>query len=348
MLALNKCHCMDALSGLKLLDNQSVHCGITSPPYYGLRDYGVDGQIGLEASPESYIQRLVTVFHEFHRVLRDDGTLWINIGDSYAGSKKGGAKYPENAKHYKQGTNRGGVGKEATTHVGWSDCKPKDLIGIPWMLAFALRADGWYLRQDIIWAKPNPMPESVIDRCTKSHEYIFLFSKSPHYYYDAESIAEPVALSTVKRLRQDIAYQAGSNRVPEKTNGTMKAVPPRYGGKKYSDTPNAFYRTKSGTVYEYHDRRNKRDVWNVSTKPFKGAHFATFPSDLIAPCVLAGCPENGIICDMFMGSGTTLVTANTLNRNCIGFDVNPDFCNMANKRKEKIMAQQSFFRKIST
>lgn len=342
MLKLNRCHNMDSIDGLKLLESGSVHCCITSPPYYGLRDYGANGQIGLEATPEEYISRLVSTFREIWRVLRDDGTLWLNIGDSYAGSGMGAANYPGKASE-KQHTNAGSFSATGRQTMHFEGIKPKDLIGIPWMLAFALRADGWYLRQDVIWAKPNPMPESVTDRCTKSHEYVFLFSKSPHYYFDAEAIAEPVAASTIKRLSQDISTQSGSDRVPGKSNGPMKAVAPRYGGHKYTIEPDVFYRTKSGNAYECHEKRNKRDVWMISTKPNKIAHFATFPPELIKPCILSGCPKGGIVCDPFMGSGTTLVTANKLDRNCIGFDINSEYCDMANKRRAQEMAQQSLF-----
>ena len=221
----------DALSVLKTLEDESVNCCVTSPPYYNLRDYGVNGQIGLEETPEEYIQKLVEIFRQVRRVLTKDGTLWVNIGDSYAGSGKGASNYPDNAKKYKQGTNKGSVGTFLTKTVS-ADCKPKDLIGIPWMLAFALRADGWYLRSDIIWAKNNPMPESVKDRCTKSHEYIFFLTKSPKYYFDDEAIAEPVKESTIKRLsEQNLENQKGSY-TPSKANGAMKASAPRYGGKK--------------------------------------------------------------------------------------------------------------------
>lgn len=342
-LRLNKCYNMDALTGLKHLDTGSVNCCVTSPPYYGLRDYGVDGQIGLESTPEEYISRMVGVFREVWRTLRDDGTLWINMGDSYARSGMGAANYPDKTGK-KQLTNKGSMSAKGRAGLRFEGMKPKDMIGIPWMLAFALRADGWYLRQDIIWAKPNPMPESVTDRCTKSHEYIFLFSKSPHYYFDAETIAEPVTESTKKRLHQDVEHQEGSSRVPGKSNGNMKAVAPRYGGNKYTADPETFFRTKSGNAYVYHAKRNKRDVWTVSTKPFKEAHFATFPPELIKPCILAGCSEGGTVCDPFMGSGTTLVTANELDRNGIGFDINPDYCEMANKRRAAAMMQQSLFR----
>ena len=317
----------DAVEGLKQLSDESVDCCVTSPPYYGLRDYGADGQIGLEKTPTEYIERLIEVFREVKRVLKPEGTAWVNLGDSYAGSGKGAAQYPENAKKYKQGTSHGMLGAESTTKLPkhFDNIKAKDLIGIPWMFAFAMRDDGWYLRQDIIWAKPNPMPESVRDRCTKSHEYIFLFSKSAKYYFDCEAIAEATAESTNERLKQDIDNQAGSDRVQGKTNGPMKAVAPRYGEKKYTETPDSFYRTKSGNAYDYRPMRNKRDVWTVTTKPFKGAHFAVYPPDLIEPCILAGCPEGGTVLDPFCGSGTTLMVAEHYGRNGIGVELNKDY-----------------------
>lgn len=314
----------DALRGLRLLEDESVDTCITSPPYYKLRNYGKDGQIGLENTPEEYIQKLVEVFREVRRVLKRDGTLWVNIADSYAGSGKGASNYPSNAEKYKQGTNKGSVGSGISKTTS-SLCKSKDLIGIPWMLAFALRADGWYLRQDIIWQKPNPMPESVKDRCTKSHEYIFMLSKSPRYYFDGESIAEPVTDSSMKRYEQNIQEQKGSERVPGKSNGNMKAALPRYGGKKYTEHPDKFYRTKSANAYDPRPKRNKRDVWTVSTKPYKGAHFATFPDTLITPCVLAGSREGGVVLDPFLGSGTTLMVANRYGRKGIGIELNDTY-----------------------
>ena len=295
----------DALEQLKKLPDCSVDCCVTSPPYYGLRDYGVEGQIGLEGTPEAYIDRLVQVFREVYRVLKQDGTLWIVIADSYAGTGK------------------------TTAQGGY---KPKDLIGIPWMLAFALRADEWYLRQDIIWQKPNCMPESVRDRCTKSHEYIFLLSKQPKYYFDAEAISEPVADSSIKRWAQDIAAQKGSDRQPGKSNGNMKACLPRYGGRKYTATPDVFCRTKSGGMYDYRPRRNKRDVWNVSTAAFKGAHFATFPEKLIEPCILAGCRPRGTVLDPFLGSGTVAAVATKHGRGFIGIELNPEYAKKARER----------------
>lgn len=333
MLELNRCYCMDAVTGLKQLDAGSVNCCATSPPYYRLRDYGVDGQIGLEPTPEEYISRLVGVFHEVWRVLRDDGTLWINIGDSYATNS--GAQPPTNTRN-----KFGHTAKH--TPAGY---KQKDLIGIPWMLAFALREDGWYLRQDIIWNKPNPMPESVRDRCTKAHEYIFLLSKSPRYYFDQEAILEPVSLSTHMRISQNLANQIGSYRANGgvKTNGPMKAVSRKAQQGEIGIVKNNASWDQACCLPV--KQRNKRDVWTVSTRPFKGAHFATFPPELIKPCILAGCPEGGTVLDPFMGSGTTLVTANNLDRNCIGFDIKRDYCNMGNKRRDGAMAQQSFFRK---
>ena len=301
--------------------NVKAQTCVTSPPYYGLRDYGHDGQIGLEETPEAYISAMVDVFRCVWDVLEDDGTLWLNIGDSYAGSGKGqwkdGEHDPKKAK-----TNGMKMAIQKPLDIG---CKPKDLIGIPWMLAFALRADGWYLRQDIIWHKPNPMPESVQDRCTKAHEYIFLLSKSQKYYFDNEAIAEPLAASSVARLAQPtLAQQAGSDRVPGKTNGNMKAVGPRFGGNKYGDDDSEESRTKSGNEWVQNEtgRRNKRSVWTVTTKPYKGAHFATFPPDLITPCILAGAPAGGIVLDPFMGSGTTAAVAIANGRDYLGCELN--------------------------
>ncbi len=321
----------DALGVLKLLEDESVNCCVTSPPYYNLRDYGVDGQIGLEATPEEYIQKLVEIFREVRRVLKKDGTLWVNIADSYAGSGKGASNYPDNAKKYKQGTNKGSVGSYLSKTVS-ADCKPKDLIGIPWMLAFALRADGWYLRSDIIWAKNNPMPESVKDRCTKSHEYIFFLTKSPKYYFDDEAIAEPVKDSTIKRLSQPNLENQNGSYTPSKANGAMKAAAPRYGGKKYTENSDAFYRIKSGHLYDFRPKRKKRDVWTVSTQPYKGAHFATFPPKLIEPCILAGCPEGGIVLDPFAGSGTTGRVAQQHGRDFILIELNEEYVKLCEER----------------
>ena len=291
----------DVREQLKQLPDQSVNCVVTSPPYWGLRDYGNDGQIGLEQEPEDFINELVSVFREVKRVLRDDGTLWLNIGDSYSGSGKGtagnlGKKH--NERHLEHKT--GGLIPSGT--------KPKDLVGIPWMLAFALRADSWYLRQDIIWHKPNPMPESVRDRCTKAHEYIFLLSKSPKYYFDNEAMQEPSA-------------QLGKTNI-------------RFGGNKYGDSDDPKHATKSGNTYVDSGKRNKRSVWTVTTRPFKGAHFATFPPALIEPCILAGCPEGGTVLDPFFGAGTTGLVAQRHNRKWIGCELNPEYAAIAQTRIE--------------
>lgn len=306
--------CRDVLGSLP---DGSINCCVTSPPYFGLRDYGVEGQLGLEPTPDEFVAAMVEVFREVRRVLRDDGTLWLNLGDSYSSSPPGNKTKGVSAKsglngvngesgRYRESLASGHATKRDTSRI--PGIKPKDLIGIPWRVAFALQADGWYLRQDIIWHKPAPMPESVTDRCTKAHEYIFLFAKSERYYFDADAIKEPVAASTVSRLAQPtLAQQIGSARVPGKTNGNMKAV----GG---SET------------------RNRRSVWSVTTKPFKGAHFATFPPDLIEPCVLAGCPIGGTVLDPFFGAGTTGLVAQKHGRNCVGIELNPDYIAIANER----------------
>lgn len=347
---LNKTIVDDVINGLKMLPEASVHCCVTSPPYYGLRDYGtaiwqggnpdcdhtgkpmrtckgvntntgtgndvkntekreiykqycekcgaarIDMQIGLEDTPEMYINRIVEVFREIRRVLRDDGTVWLNFGDSYAGA---GWRNNNDNPGAKQRTSKG------TTNISGviikTDCKPKDLIGIPWMVAFALRADGWYLRQDIIWHKPNPMPESVTDRCTKSHEYIFLLSKSRNYYYDKIAIMQPIKDETIKRLIQDVKNQKGSYRQQGKTNGPMKAV---ISGRKDPDIDHTkglngtnfighknYLNSKGELIHD--EVANKKSVWTVTTKPFKEAHFAVFPQNLIVDCIKAGTSEHG-------------------------------------------------------
>jgi DNA modification methylase len=258
---------------------------VTSPPYYGLRDYGHDGQIGLEETPEEYISAMVEVFRCVWDVLEDDGTLWLNIGDSYCGTgSKGDLIDPKNP------NGRNGQSKSKTQKL--EGYKSKDLIGIPWMLAFALRADGWYLRQDIIWHKPNPMPEPVQDRCTKSHEYIFLFSKKSKYYYDIDAMQEPAIYAGDDRgARGDSRRGTEANSMSGKTGET----------------------------------RNKRSVWSVTTKPYSGAHFAVFPPDLIEPCIMAGAPVGGIVLDPFMGSGTTAQVAQNLGRKYLGCELNTEY-----------------------
>lgn len=291
----------DALTVLKTLPECSVQCCVTSPPYWGLRDYGVDGQLGLERTPEEYVSKMVAVFLEVRRVLREDGTLWLNIGDSYASGGRGGGMEGDDGE--KQRSNTGALLGPKKAPPG---LKPKDLVGIPWRLAFALQSDGWWLRQDIVWAKPNPMPESVTDRCTKAHEYIFLMTKSAHYYFDAEAIKEPIKNSSIARLTQDIAGQEGSDRVPGKTNGKMKAV--RFGGNKLCpdtrlQSGNEWDPSPEGTV------ANKRSVWTVPTGSFSEAHFATFPPNLIKPCIMAGTSARG--CCPKCGSPWERIVENT-------------------------------------
>jgi DNA modification methylase len=292
----------DCRSVLKTLPAQSIHTCVTSPPYFGLRDYGVDGQIGLEETPAAFVAELVAVFREVRRVLRDDGTLWLNLGDSYCNTDKWGGG--------------GNVGKNTVAEDGtvpsWESTrrkrpqmpglKPKDLIGIPWRVAFALQADGWYLRQDIIWHKPNSMPESVRDRCTKAHEYIFLLSKSERYHFDAEAIAEV----SVKGA-DGSAFNKG--KTAEHQLGRAGAAERAEDGK-----------------------RNRRSVWTVSTQPFSGAHFATFPPDLIEPCIKAGSPAGGSVLDPFGGAGTAALVADRLGRHAVSIELNPDYAAMQRQR----------------
>ena len=284
-------NCLDVL---KDLPEQSVNTCITSPPYWGLRNYQEEEQLGLEDTPEEFVESLVKVFKEINRVLRDDGTVWLNLGDSYS---SGGRTTTTNQ------TLRGDKDYGVTRPKPSKGIKPKDLIGIPWRVAFALQADGWYLRQDIIWHKPNPMPESVRDRCTKAHEYIFLLSKNVKYYFDNESIKEDAV---------------GNN--PGNKN------PHKHKGQPFSEVKNNIDKISAVS------KRNKRSVWTVTTKPFKGAHFATFPPDLIEPCVLAGCPEGGTVLDPFGGAGTTGLVAEQNNRDSILIELNPDYIEIAKER----------------
>ena len=276
---------------------------VTSPPYFGLRDYGHPGQIGLEQTPEQYIAAMVEVFRCVWDVLADDGTLWVNIGDSYAANRayqvpstKGGPKHSDSQA-------AGGKGSKVPDGM-----KPKDLIGIPWMLAFALRADGWFLRQDIIWSKPNPMPESVRDRCTKAHEYVFLLSKSERYFFDAEAIKEPaVTVGDTRHLRRDKTADARLSPSGREGNGKPQA-----------------------------ETRNRRSVWTVATRPYKGAHFATFPPALIEPCILAGSRPGDIVLDPFMGSGTTAAVALRHGRRYVGCELNPEYLPLQQSRMKEM------------
>jgi len=302
---------MDCLAALRSLPDNSIHCCVTSPPYYGLRDYGTDGQIGREATPEQYIERLTTVFSELFRVLRPDGTFWLNISDTYCGTSSKGLnsdpKYPNG---------RTGQGVSITQNV--QGCKPKDLIGIPWLLAFSLRNSGWYLRNDIIWEKANPMPESAKDRCSRSYEHIFLLTKSKKYYFDHLAISEPIAASTAKRLKAGRGdYHKYADNVPGQ-NTVQGINRPRAAGVYTDETISPL--------------RNKRDIWRINTVPYSGAHFAAFPPKLAQTCILAGCPENGIVIDPFFGSGTTGLAAIELNRRYIGIELNPEYCILARER----------------
>ena len=305
---------------------------VTSPPYFGLRDYGVNGQIVLEDSPREYIDRLVGVFSRVWDVLSDDGTLWVNIADSYASSGGGRdrGKYGKGSKLQGSTTNED-AGIECRVSPGLG-VKAKDLIGIPWMFAFAMRDAGWYLRQEIIWSKPNPMPESVTDRCTNSHEKIFLFSKKPRYYFDAEAIKEESVYAEDSPAR---SFSGDSSKplVPGQghVNG-RRTSRHAFGGIKYGDDASRQSRTKSGNDYEPTGKRNKRYVWDVATKPYKGAHFAVFPEELITPCILAGCPRDGFVLDPFMGSGTTAMVATQNGRGFYGCELNSEYVPLQKNR----------------
>ena len=375
----------DVIEKLKEIETGTVQCVVTSPPYWGLRDYGtaawdggdencqhieprqvrgkntakqrsnnqgeggstwkicqhcgakrVDKQLGLEETPEEYVEKMVEVFRQIKRVLKHDGTVWLNLGDSYNGSGKAGNK---NSEYYKKHTEFGKPAKNKDkigipTNV--KGLKPKDLVGIPWRVAFALQADGWYLRQDIIWHKPNPMPESVTDRCTKSHEYIFLLTKSAKYFYDADAIKTPLKDESIARLLQDIDNQKGSDRVPKKTNGPMKAV----GGKNWqSNMAGDGLKIKGHKGYFDKDgnpicgiNANKKSVWKINTKPYKEAHFAVFPPKLPELCIKAGSSEGDIVLDPFFGSGTTGWVAQRLGRKWIGIELNEEYIKIAEKR----------------
>ena len=316
----------DCIEIMRKLPPESVNCVVTSPPYWGLRSYGIgteNGELGLEPTPEAYVANMVAVFREARRVLRDDGTLWLNLGDSYAAN--GGA-------HGGRLDNQRGVGAKRTHESGGGDqgqrrapggLKPKDLIGIPWRVAFALQADGWYLRSDIIWHKPNPMPESVTDRPTKAHEYLFMLSKAERYYYDSNAIAEPAKYGdngSSFESEYDSATKPGLGHKRRVTvarggfNGKTNAIPGREAFRAIKDT------------------RNKRSVWTVPTQPYRESHFATFPPALITPCILAGCPVGGTVLDPFGGSGTTGMVAELNGRNSILIELNPAYIEMAKRR----------------
>jgi DNA modification methylase len=337
----------DALAQLATLPEESVQCCITSPPYWGLRDYGCVGQLGLENTPEEYVANMVQVFREVRRVLKDDGTLWLNLGDSYCGSGCGwgGGSLSEKSNHHSKvhGFDEPRKSKNQTP----PGLKAKDLVGIPWVVAFALRSDGWYLRSDIIWHKPNPMPESVTDRPTKSHEYLFLLSKSQRYYYDSEAIAEPVSGSMMAQVEEgydglglkDYAAAGAQNPSSVKSriieNARKKQRKPA-GWDTGDGAHGSFHRDGRATEIEYTDTdsmtRNKRTVWTVPTYSYLSAHFATFPPDLIKPCILAGSKPGDVILDPFGGSGTTGMVALELGRKALLIELNPEYIKLIRQR----------------
>lgn len=365
----------DALAVLRAMSDESVHCVVTSPPYWGLRDYGMPGQLGLESSPWEYLDRMTELFREVRRVLRKDGTAWVNMGDCYAQGGNGGHAKPHAGAifhgHAKRKGDMAGRKKVATGGL-----KPKDLVGMPWRLAFALQADGWYLRQDIVWSKPNPMPESVADRCTKAHEYLFLLSKSPRYYYDAEAIMEPV--SGTAHARGDGVNPKASWKTPDGWDttrgngghgsfhkdgredghtGYVPKTPASYKGSipGRKDGPGQDRRSEndrqprskqnasfSAAVNKLVDMRNKRSVWEICPEPYPEAHFATFPTELVKPCILAGCPEGGIVLDPFAGSGTTLLVARELGCYGLGIELNPEYIEMAHRRLAQAVLFSSY------
>lgn len=324
----------DVLNGLNDLPDCCCSTCVTSPPYYGLRDYGAAGQIGLEETPEVYVERLVQVFREVRRVLTDDGTLWLNIGDSYAASGKGRNRdglFNEKAENIQSSGQRKSLIRRTCEGNG---LKRKDLIGIPWLLAFALRADGWHLRSDIIWEKPNAMPESVKDRPTRAHEYIFLLSKSAKYYYDAEAVKEPA----VGFYNATPAGSKGNVKPNARRRGNSRTF---RGGGAYThdqaaENSASVERQSHGLVQNETGKRNRRTVWTIATRPYKGAHFATFPEELVRPCILAGSRPGDTVLDPFCGSGTTGAVAIQEGRDFIGIDINPDYCEMSRKRIEEV------------
>lgn len=338
----------DVRKMLGTMADASVNCIVTSPPYFGLRDYGMSGQIGLETTPADFVAVMVDVFRETRRLLRNDGTFWLNLGDSYSGSGKGGN--PPDSPHQKQATNKGSVSvvgntaREAARTRGCGDdrlfgLKSKNLIGIPWRVAFALQDDGWYLRDAIIWAKPNGMPGSQVDRCTSSYEMIFQFSKSESYWSDFDAIKTPPRESTLIRTAQDVQAQAGSHRANggAKTNGPMKAI----GGPPKQDKQRGHGRKHAGfdARWDAMEREQQmaepammRNVWFVSPATYDGAHFAVMPEEIARRCILAGCPKGGTVLDPFGGAGTTCLVADRFHRDGIMIDLNPEYAELARSR----------------
>lgn len=317
----------DSLATLRTLESESVDCCVTSPPYWGLRDYGVEGQLGLEKTPEEFVQKMVEVFREVKRVLKNEGTLWLNLGDSYAA----GGKNRTPAQAAANSTLSDSLETQAQSLVQQSKVvgglKPKDMAGIPWRVAFALQADGWYLRQDIIWHKPNPMPESIRDRCTKAHEYIFLLAKSEKYFFDVAAIKEPAIYKNVAKM-PPAGWGVGDE--PRTSVGKSQAKFHR------KSQPKGSFQGKHGekAFRATGDFRNKRSVWTVAPAPFKDTHFATFPPKLIEPCIMAGSPVRGVVLDPFFGAGTTGLVAQQNNRGYLGIELNPAYVEIAKKRIE--------------
>ena len=308
-------HHGDVRDVLPRLDSASVDCCVTSPPYWGLRDYGVDGQLGLEPTPAEYVENMVRVFCEVRRVLKDDGTLWLNLGSSYMGG--GGGNYGDGVSNRIDGQHLTNV-RNRPDFIEASGFKAKDLVPIPWMLAMALQADGWYLRSDIIWHKPNPMPESVTDRPTKAHEYLFLMSKSERYYYDKDAIADP-ALNAGKVLDYTQDQKAND------ADGDLQRTLPK------------------GRLITVAALRNKRTVWTICSEPYAGAHFAVMPTALVKPCVLAGCRTGGTVLDPFTGSGTVGLVAMEHGCNFVGVELNPEYVKMATARLKAASNQTRLF-----
>lgn len=322
--------CGDALEVLREMPDESVHCCVTSPPYWGLRDYKIAGQLGKEKTPEEYVARVVGVFAEVRRVLRPDGTLWFNVGDSYASTGGHSDTHCNDRRGQRNIYTRPEHEYRDFRIRGKEGLKPKDLVGVPWMLAFALRADGWYLRQDIIWSKPNPMPESVSDRCTKAHEYIFLLSKSRQYYFNADAIKETV--SGTAHARGDGVNPKAMKMPDGWDTGAGGHGPFHRNGREKGKTRPRQNPSFSAAVNELVDNRNKRSVWTVATEACPEAHFATFPTELIKPCILAGCPAGGIVLDPFGGSGTTGEVARALHCQARLIELNPGYIEIAKRR----------------
>lgn len=300
------------------IEDETIDCVVTSPPYWGIRDYGVDGQIGLEETPEKFLDNMVNVFREVKRVLKPTGTVWMNLGDVYASGGGTGAannSVSEGSQVLPSFRSSRYLGS-ANPRTAVGDIKTKDLVGIPWMVAFALRADGWYLRADIIWSKPNPMPESVQDRPTKAHEYVFLLTKSPKYYYDVDAIRE----------------RTGNEATQEEWSNSKGRHAP---GGNLTEGVNAGFGSKQESL-THPNGRNKRSVWEINTQAYSDAHFATYPEKLVEPCVLAGSPLGGTVLDPFAGSGTTLAVAQRLGRKAIGTDISSEYLALASKRLEKV------------